>query len=51
MGKWKVWGKKRNVSEQGSPRTFMKCVLSYLCTITAMKSGKFKTSLHKEVLF
>lgn len=44
-------GKPRSMSEKGHPRAFMKHVRSYLCTITAMESGKFKFDYTKKYYF
>lgn len=44
-------GKPRSMNEKGHPRTFMKHVLSYLCTFTAMESSKFKFDYTKKCYF
>lgn len=41
-------GKPRSMNEKSHPRAFMKHILSYLYTTTAMESGKFKFDYTKK---
>lgn len=51
VSRWTLWENQGVWVEKGHPRAFMKHVLSYQWTFTAMESGKFKFDYTKKCYF